>query len=586
VKSAIKKHQAVDLEALMSCLPISGLEPQSLAFVGGLKEASTPGFWQNTIEFLEPPAGRRVPYIEPVKAFEKLLYRGGVALTDAQARARDAAARLRGAVADDHWVNFLDDLNPESRECLPVPDMLAWLRDQHRHADQSAGSPGPSAPGIKELLVPADIIDFLEQAADEASRTPMFRGPDNWEEPWSLETLPTLPPPRAMIEFMPGAMWGEIDDCRDWNVTDNPFLRWHEAIRPVALELERALGEPVYHFADLSCDTDDDDVHRFLVLHWCCSWKPESAYVRYLLKVSGASDVEELKAALIDPASYTQPFKMNFSFIGLEALACHFDYLPLAAHKTVAVVFMTPQAREVAQLLLAQKIGAHAFIVAPEDLANDAWVRQAAHRCRGTTVCWMLSRQLLSLMEILAVADELCVIADDKRPASGGFDLRLSDWVEELLWLALTLGVKATYFDLDGKRHLNPEYCLQQTGVPERVATREEQRAASVREMTEVRLDNDFGSSGLWDSRGRNLGYDLLNLPLPLVRRIAAWNDAYEALDPPGMGDDTWWAHQNKVARGIARDLQAILGDGPAVKLYVQNGWMTIDEIDRIEDEA
>ena len=321
----------VDISALMRALPVSSLEPDTVAILGGFIDRPKDEHWKDTICLLEPPAGRRVPYIEPVQALETLLRRQGVALDTAQARA--ALARMKAGIEEDHWINFFDALEPESPECLPVPDFVAWLRGERRRIDRSTDSLTPNAqgsspPASDALLVPSDILDFFEQAAEVTARTPMFRGPDNWDEPWSLQDLPAAPPPKAMIECVRGPPWGDIDAWDDWGVTENPFIRWREAIRPVALELERALGEPVYDFADLTSDIDDDDVHRFLVLHWCCTYQPESAFVRYLLKVGGAKDVEELKAALIDPANYRQPFEMNRSFFGLEALACCIDYLP------------------------------------------------------------------------------------------------------------------------------------------------------------------------------------------------------------------------------------------------------------------
>lgn len=500
--STIDRNQRVNIKALMQGLPVSGLAPQWLASITGLTEVSRDRRWQDTIWLLEPPAGQRDPYIEPVKALEILLRRQGAALEDAQARARQVVARMRRDVADERWVNFLDFFDPESPECLPVPDLVAWLRDEHRRAE--TGTPSLDAQGTHALRVPSEIVDFFEQAADVAATTPMFHGPENRTEQWSLEELLMSPPPKAMIEFVPGAPWADFEAWGEWKETDNEFLRWRERIRPVAIELERALGEPVYRFADLTSDIDDDDVHRFLVLHWCCSWKPDSAFVRYLLKISGARDVGELKAALIDPVHYAQPFKMNCSFVGLEAVTCRIDYLPPEAHKTVTVVFSTPQAREVAQALLAQKIDAHAVIVAPKELATDDWVRHATRRCRDWTAHYLHDRRLDNPIEILALTDELCVIADAQTPTSG-FDLKLSDPVEDLLWLAIDLGVEATYFHVDRTRLWNPGDCLRKRGVPDRVAARQSRRAAFTRELTAIGLDNDFGSSGLWDDQGRNL---------------------------------------------------------------------------------
>ena len=46
---------------------------------------------------------------------------------------------------------------------------------------------------------------------------------------------------------------------------------------------------------------------------------------------------------------------------------------PPGKRRDVAVLFSTPQARDVAQALLEQRIRAHAVIIALKDLATDAW---------------------------------------------------------------------------------------------------------------------------------------------------------------------------------------------------------------------
>ncbi|MBF0528826.1 MAG: hypothetical protein HQK55_06065 [Deltaproteobacteria bacterium] len=567
----------VDIAALMRVLPVSALKPDCVALLGGFITTSKDRAWQECIVLLEPPAGQHAPYIDPVEALEQMLRRLGFELEDAHAQACEAVARMKDEVAVDRWVNFFDDFEPESPECLPVSDFVAWLRDERRRVNLLASHLKLDAQGFQqlaneEILPPSDIVDFLEQAAEVAASTPMFRGPDNWDEPWSLENLPALPPPKAMIEFRPGAPWGDY-----WEAPDNPFMRWREAIRPVARELEKALGEPVYYFADVDDELDDDAAHRFLVLHWCCTWKPESAFMRYLLKISGACDIEELKAALIDPVSYTQPFEMNDAFIRLEALTCQIDYLPPEAHKTIAVVFSTSRARETARFLLAQKIGAHAFIVAPKELATDDWIRQATRYCREWSVRYVYGGQLDEPLGILASVDELCVIADEPTP-NCGFDLKLPDPVEDLLCLALDLGVEAHYFHVDLSGLWNPDTCLLKRGVPERVAARKSRRAAYTRCLKEIRLDNDFGGSGLWDMDGKMLGYDLLDLPFPLVRRIAAWQRDYDdTMDPPDMGDDAWWERHEQEAFDIARALHDALGKSVAIKVHRKQGWLTVD---------
>lgn len=565
----------VDIEALMNALPVSALAPNWVGSIGGFVAVRKGYEWQDRIMLLEPPAGQRIPYIEPERALDILLRGQSVEPEDAKVFARDAVTRMTACIGEDRWIDFFDQFEPETPACIPVADLVAWLRDEHRRGDQRS-----------TCQIPADIADFFERAAEVAASASIFRGPDHWDEPWSLQTLPALPPPKAMIEFVPGAPWADNDGWGDeWKASHNPFMRWREAIRPVALDLEKTLGEPVYYFADLDCDIDDDSVHRFLVLHWYCTWKPQSAFVRYLVKVSKAADVEELKAALIDPASYTQPFEMNDAFVGLEAQCCRFDYLAPQARRTVAVVFSTIEARRVAQRLLAQAIGAHACIVAPEALATDDWVRQATHYCRSREVRFVHDGQIRTI-ETLALVDELCVVADEAGPKVG-FDLKLPEAVEDLLWWAIDLGLEARYFGVDGAQLMNPDSCLRQRGVPARVAARQAQRGGFTRRLKELRLDNDYGSSGLWDAEGRMLSYDLLDLPFPLVRRIAAWQRDYDdTVAPPDKSSEAWWKRHDREEIEIAKALQTAAGPGVAVKLYRERKWLPLEDVEGAEGAA
>lgn len=84
----------------------------------------------------------------------------------------------------DRWVNFYDSFEPVSPVCLPVPDFLAWLRDEQRWVnplsdDLILDGQGFRAQAWEEMLVPPDIVDFFEQAAELAACRAMFRGPDN-----------------------------------------------------------------------------------------------------------------------------------------------------------------------------------------------------------------------------------------------------------------------------------------------------------------------------------------------------------------------------------------------------------------------
>ncbi|MCL1861506.1 MAG: hypothetical protein FWG52_08270 [Proteobacteria bacterium] len=149
----------VNIAALMKALPVSDLEPNVVALICGLIEVPKDLWWRETFSLLEPPAGQRAPYIEPVEALEKLLRSQGTSLEGAQALARKAVARMKDDVAENHWVNFFDSNEPESAECLPVADFVAWLRDEHRRVDELAAQ--LDGGGLKELasaevLIPPD----------------------------------------------------------------------------------------------------------------------------------------------------------------------------------------------------------------------------------------------------------------------------------------------------------------------------------------------------------------------------------------------------------------------------------------------
>ena len=79
------------------------------------------------------------------------------------------------------------------------------------------------------------------------------------------------------------------------------------------------------------------------------------------------------------------------------------------------------------------------------------------------------------------------------------------------------------------------------------------------------------------------LSYDQLDLPFPLVRRIAAWQRDFDnTMNPPDdMGSDPWWDCHRKEEIEIAKLLQEVLGESPVVKLHRKQGWVSVDEIER-----
>lgn len=322
----------LNIQALTRALPISGLAPQAIAHLTGFVDAPEGSLFPHRIPLLEPPAGQHQPYIEPIYALEAFLRHQGLPEMAAKKRALTATSKMRAEVADTHWACFLNSSQPSPPEQLPLPQFITWLRDQNSlsHQLDQAGI------GNADIHIAPDILDFLEQVAQELPRLPQFTDPENWNITWPLIALPEQPPAKAMMEFFHRPLWADDDDT-NWVHSPHayylvylPFQRWREAMHPMAQALEAALGEAVYRFANLASDIDDDDVHRFLVLHWCCTQKPDSGFVRYLLKTSGAHSVEALKAALINPANYTQAYKMHDTSLScMEVSPCpDFHYCP------------------------------------------------------------------------------------------------------------------------------------------------------------------------------------------------------------------------------------------------------------------
>ena len=320
-----------DIAALMNTLPVSGLEPQSIALIEGLIYPPRDRSWMDNVTLLEPPANRHEPYIEPVRALKTLLEALGYSKLAASNKARTWVALMRVGVADERWVNFLTD-EPDSPECLPVVDFAGWLRDHGFIDDNLDGEPGrelkrSDTQGVDKASLFTHMLAFIEQTACAVSAKPIFEG---WSEPGdllSLKAVHALPSPTNMVEFLPGAPWLGPEVFGADDPAYEPFLRWREGMRTVASALTQAWGKEVYCFADLNCEIDDDYVHRFLVLHWCCTYKPECAYVRYLVKVSKARDVEALKAALVDEVNYKQWFDLRRPGPAPDARMCRYEYL-------------------------------------------------------------------------------------------------------------------------------------------------------------------------------------------------------------------------------------------------------------------
>jgi hypothetical protein len=549
----------INIQALLKSQPISGLESQELAIIKGFATKTSLEWFDPCVRFLEPPAGQHIPFVNPVEAMEILFRHQGAERSEATNKAVIEYAELRLRLDIHQRVRFYDLFDSELPECIPITLLLAYLQE-------------------KQLVI-IDVIDYLTRAVDAVTCAPIFRGPDNYkEQPWSLAELPDLPTAKSMIEFIPGAPWHEPMD-EDVYIADALFAQWREEMRDIAACLEKSLGESVYYLCDTNSDHDDDNIHRFLVLHWCCTFQPKSPYVKFLIEISGAKDVEELKTALIDPKSYFHPYEMHCAFFRLETVYCRLDYISPQTRRTVAIVFSTLSAQTLATSLLLQQINVDVFIVTSKELATDDWVKTSTRNCRSWTIHYLQEGQLDKPIWLLSNIDELYVIKDEKSN-DHGIHQKITLSFKDLLWRALSYKVPATLFDIYGYYSSNPITDPNFYGVPERVANQDKLRENHTRQLEELRVDCDFGSSGLWDNKGRMIGYDLISLPFQIVRRLSAWQRGYdETFNPPDSGDEIWWDKHEREKNEIAKELQDALGSNTSVKVYQDDKWECIGDI-------
>ncbi|MRN51374.1 hypothetical protein GJU94_16385, partial [Brucella sp. 10RB9214] len=157
-------------QGLMRALPISSLEPYHVASIRGVGNPLKKSPWDQDIDFLEPPAGQRLPYIHPLDALEKLLGSQEETHDEWLEKAQLFERELKLEITSNKWARFYHHLEQDMQEAIPVPDFLAWLR--------------------KKSIVSSKITDLFEEANAAAIKTPIFTGPDNRGSPWSLETLP------------------------------------------------------------------------------------------------------------------------------------------------------------------------------------------------------------------------------------------------------------------------------------------------------------------------------------------------------------------------------------------------------------
>lgn len=292
------------MTALLRAQPVSGLSPQLMGIIDGFAHgiAGWLPYEPSSIWLLEPPAGRREVYVDPLRTLSVLHRHLGKSAADALSQATRESRLIHADLPSADMVRFYDNMEPNSPLCVPASALMRFLH--------------------KRQTTPTTLLNFIDDTIDAIPSSVRFTGLDQYGKPWTLTSLPALPPPTAMIECVPAAAWEYQGDLES---NTRRFTAWRNRMRAIATHLEQRLGEAVYRFADPGIERADDSVHRFLLLHWLCSFLPDSDYVRCLVKTSGAANVEKLKSALIDPASYRHPFKMHDAFFGLSSCTSRID---------------------------------------------------------------------------------------------------------------------------------------------------------------------------------------------------------------------------------------------------------------------
>lgn len=101
---------------------------------------------------------------------------------------------------------------------------------------------------------------------------------------------------------------------------------------------------------------------------------------------------------------------------------------------------------------------------------------------------------------------------------------------------------------------------------------------------SKIRLDCDFGSSGLWTSKGQNIGFTSELLPHEIMMRITKWQKDYDntllPITAPNYGEasKSWWDSHFAERNAIAIELQQFLGGEIDVVVWECDMWIKIDE--------
>lgn len=279
------------IEKLNKVLPIIDLGTDEPATIYGFspREYSWGGAYSFYLKV--PPAGWREMFIEPVEALTQMLEYKGLECDQAENYAKFCCSGFESFLPATTCVRFYEWYGQETFPHIPVSVFTQWLRENH--------------------LMDESICDYLDKCNQLATTSVAYRGYDERTEKRTIANFPDFPPPEALyVHARLHPLEGHLHI--------DYYLNWREEIRDAVKKIEKFSEASVYLFGDPEDPINADGIHRYLFLHMLCSLIPDHPYVKFILRASGAVDLEDLKKQLINPEIYQHPLSPNDGFAAIN----------------------------------------------------------------------------------------------------------------------------------------------------------------------------------------------------------------------------------------------------------------------------
>lgn len=283
-------------ELLTHSLPVTGIESEAVARVVANDLNET------VLEFRQPLAGESEMYVNP---FQALKFVRAASEWDNTSFDDRVALHLIGDLPFAARPG-LSGITGHSGTCVPVREVINVAKGYGR--------------------ISRDVLNFVDSAATAAMTHPYFFGPGldaSFEQPVSVEKLPQLPPPHALMEGEAGPLWDIAWLASTDGNTPNldAVANWLAFRRGKIAELGRKMGTRIYGFDNAAEDYGDDFLHRNLCLDLQCHVLPNSPLIAYLLRATNSDSLAAFREALLKPDAFHLPWAASWGAIDSGAMA-------------------------------------------------------------------------------------------------------------------------------------------------------------------------------------------------------------------------------------------------------------------------